>query len=163
LSYLAGALSWSADYVAVLDKSDANLDLTGWVTLTNNSGTNFRDAGLKLVAGDINRVREGMEDYRVMNGMAMAKAEAPQFKQTELFEYKLYTLQRRTDLNSSETKQLELVSGRNVSSKKVFIYDGLSDQWRGWYNNYSYRNQERSEEHTSELQSRENLVCRLLL
>ena len=142
LSYLAGALSWSADYVAVLDKSDANLDMTGWVTLTNNSGTNFKDAGLKLVAGDINRVREGSEQYRTMNGLAMGKIEAPQFKQTELFEYKLYTLQRRTDLNASETKQLELVSGRNVSSKKVFIYDGLSDQWRGWYNNYSYRNQE---------------------
>jgi hypothetical protein len=141
LSYLAGALSWSADYVAVLDKSDANLDLTGWVTLTNNSGTNFKDAGLKLVAGDINRVREGVEDFRALNGMAVAKSEA-QFKQTELFEYKLYTLQRRTDLNASETKQLELVSGRNVSSKKVFIYDGLSDQWRGWYNNYSYRTQE---------------------
>src|SRR5690606_40455580 len=34
----------------------------------------------------------------------------------------------------------------------------------GWYVNLiTRRNQVRSEEHTSELQSRENLVCRLLL
>ena len=58
ISYLAGALSWNANYVALLDKNDASLDLTGWVTLTNNSGTSFNNAGLKLVAGDVNMVRE---------------------------------------------------------------------------------------------------------
>jgi hypothetical protein len=74
-------------------------------------------------------------------GVMMADEAAPQFKQTELFEYKLYALQRRTDLNDNETKQIELTSGKEISSKKVFIYDGLADQWRMWYNNYSYRNQ----------------------
>ena len=143
ISYLAGQLSWSANYVALLDKSDTKLDLTGWVTLTNNSGTTFRDAGLKLVAGDVNLVREGFErEGRMMDGIMAQKAAAPQFQQTELFEYKLYTLQRRTDLANNETKQIELVSGKDVSSKKIFIYDGLADQWRGWYGNPSYRNQE---------------------
>ena len=143
ISYLAGQLSWNANYVALLNADDSKLDLTGWVTLTNNSGTSFKDAGLKLVAGDLNIVREEFNRSRMMmlDG-AMAKAEEPQFKQTELFEYKLYTLQRHTDLNNNETKQIELVSGKDVTSKKVFIYDGLSDQWRSWYNNYSYRNQE---------------------
>jgi hypothetical protein len=73
--------------------------------------------------------------------MDMAAAVEPQFKQTDLFEYKLYSLQRRTDLNNNETKQIELTSGKNVSSKKVFIYDGMADQWRYWINNYSYRSQ----------------------
>ncbi|MBI4809991.1 MAG: hypothetical protein HY800_00800 [Ignavibacteriales bacterium] len=54
ISYLAGSLSWNANYVALLNKDDSKLDLTGWVTLTNNSGTSFKDAGLKLVAGDVN-------------------------------------------------------------------------------------------------------------
>jgi hypothetical protein len=142
ISYLAGQLSWNANYVALLDKSDAKLDLTGWVTLTNNSGTAFKDAGLKLVAGDVNLVREGFErEGRMMDGIMSQKAAAPQFQQTELFEYKLYTLQRHTDLGNDETKQIELVSGKDVASKKVFIYDGLADQWRGWYGNPSYRNQ----------------------
>jgi hypothetical protein len=141
LSYLAGQLSWSANYVALLDKSDSHIDLTGWVTLTNNSGTSFKDAGLKLVAGDINRVQNEMQDFRALKSGAMLDAAQPQFKQTELFEYKLYTLQRRTDLKTNETKQLELVSGRDVASKKVFIYDGIPDQWRYWVNNSSYRSQ----------------------
>lgn len=140
ISYLAGHLSWNANYVALLNKEDSKLDLTGWVTLTNNSGTSFRDAGLKLVAGDVNIVRQDGDRIRPMMELA-AKSAEPQFKQTDLFEFKLYSLQRRTDLNNNETKQIELVSGKNVPAKKVFIYDGLSDQWRYWNNNYSYRDQ----------------------
>ena len=142
ISYLAGQLSWNCNYVALLNKDDTKLDLTGWVTLTNNSGTAFRNAGLKLVAGDVNIVRE-----QFVGGMKMSRAQvvadesAPQFKQTELFEYKLYSLQRRTDLSNNETKQIELTSGRNIASKKIFIYDGLAEQWRSWYRNYSYRSQ----------------------
>lgn len=141
LSYLAGQLSWSCNYVAVLDKSDSNLDLTGWVTLTNNSGTTFKNAGLKLVAGDVNIVRQRFEGDMMMKSAVAAEAAQPQFTQTELFEYKLYSLQRKTDLAHNETKQIELTSSKNVTAKKVFIYDGLADNWRYWANNYSYRSQ----------------------
>jgi hypothetical protein len=141
ISYLAGQLSWTCNYVAVLDKSDTGLDLTGWVTLTNSSGTTFKNAGLKLVAGDVNVVRQNLEANRVFAKAEMVDMSQPQFKQTDLFEYKLYSLQRRTDLANNETKQIELTSGKNVSSTKVFIYDGLADQWQSWYNNYSYRGQ----------------------
>jgi hypothetical protein len=138
ISYLAGQLSWTCNYVALLDKNDTKLDLTAWVTLTNNSGTAFKNAGLKLVAGDVNIVQNRFDGMMAKN-MAMEDASRPQFKQTDLFEYKLYSLQRRTDLGNNETKQIELTSGRNVTSKKVFIYDGIADQWRSYYNNYSYR------------------------
>lgn len=141
LSYLAGQLSWSCTYVAVLDKSDARLDLTGWVTLTNNSGTTFKNAGLKLVAGDVNIVRQQFTSAIRVEGYGAEKADQPQFKQTELFEYKLYSLQRKTDLANNETKQIELTSGKNVNAKKVFIYDGLAEQWRYMLFNPSYRTQ----------------------
>jgi hypothetical protein len=143
MSYLAGAMSWSCDYVTLIGKDDTKLDLTGWVTLTNTSGTTFRNAGLKLVAGDVNIVRDEMiQEARMAKSMlAAAEGDRPQFAQSELFEYKLYALQRRTDLNNNETKQIELTSGRNVPSRKVFIYDGLGDQWRFWLNNFSYRSQ----------------------
>ena len=88
ISYLAGQLSWTCNYVALLDKNDTKLDLTGWVTITNNSGTAFKKAGLKLVAGDVNLVRE-----EFARGMAIGKTEAmdgsqPQFKQTDLFAHR---------------------------------------------------------------------------
>lgn len=144
ISYLARQISWSCDYVAILNSSDSKVDVTGWVTLTNGSGTSFRNAGLKLVAGDVNVVKKGMEYERGLAAKmdAVANAAAPQFTQSELFEYKMYTLQRRTDLQNNETKQIELTSAANVDAKKVFIYDGLDDQWRYWYRNYSYRSQE---------------------
>jgi hypothetical protein len=143
ISYLAGGLSWSSDYVALLNAEDTKVDLTGWVTLTNNSGTSFMNAGLKLVAGDVNVVQEQLGGMmRAQKTMiAEADAAAPQFQQTELFEYKLYTLQRKTDIRDNETKQVELIAAKNVPSRKMFIYDGLGDQWRYWYNNYSYRSQ----------------------
>jgi hypothetical protein len=141
VSYMAGQISWICNYVALLDSTDKRLDLTGWVTVSNNSGTNFADAHLKLVAGDVNVVQHAMKGALRANAEMAADAAAPQFTQTELFEYKLYSLQRRTTIRNNETKQIELVSGRGVPSRKVFIYDGLGDQWRYWYNNYSYRSQ----------------------
>jgi len=144
ISYLANQLTWSCNYVALLNSEDTEIDLTGWVTVINNSGTTFRNAGLKLVAGDVNLVKDAEVRARgmVMSKSAMAdEVAAPQFQQKELFEYKLYSLQRKTDLGNNETKQIELTSAKNVLSKKVFIYDGLSGQWRYWYNNYSYRAQ----------------------
>jgi hypothetical protein len=129
--------------VALLDAADTKLDLTGWVTLTNNSGTTFRNAGLKLVAGDVNRVEEGRNVGMMAKAMRSAEMDAmePQFTQKNLFEYKLYALQRRTDLANNETKQIELTSATAVPAKKIFMYDGIADQWRYWRNNVSYRNQ----------------------
>jgi hypothetical protein len=142
VSYLAGGLSWSADYVVLLNGEDSRLDLTGWVTLTNGSGTTFRNAGLKLVAGDVNIVQNQLAGMmKAARSEAANDAMAPQFRQSSLFEYKLYALQRRTDLADNETKQIELTSGRDVRAKKSFIYDGLGDEWRSWFHNYSYRGQ----------------------
>jgi hypothetical protein len=142
ISYLAGQISWNCNYVALLNEKDTGLDLTGWVTLTNNSGTSFSNAGLKLVAGDVNVIKEEF-DYRQKAGRMMVadEAAAPQFVQKDLFEYKLYSLQRRTDIANNETKQVELTSAKDVRTKKVFIYDGLADFWRSWYRNFSYRDQ----------------------
>ena len=142
ISYLAGQLNWSCNYVALLNSADSKIDVTGWVTVTNNSGTSFKNAGLKLVAGDVNVVKQAMEyDGRLSAKMDMAQNAPPQFQQSDLFEYKLYSLQRRTDLDNNETKQIELTSAAGVTAHKVFIYDGLADQWRSWYRNYSYRTQ----------------------
>ena len=60
LSYLTGGLAWKADYVAELNAADDKLDLSGWVTLTNTSGTSYNNARLQLVAGDVNQVRDEM-------------------------------------------------------------------------------------------------------
>src|SRR3954466_4266968 len=95
LSYLSGGLSWKADYVAELNAADNALDLNGWVTLTNQSGTAYPNARLQLVAGDVNRVRDELRFAAKASGAArVAEAAAPQMAQESLFEYHLYTLAR---------------------------------------------------------------------
>src|SRR5262245_1898865 len=75
-SYLAGKLSWNADYVLTVGRDDKTADLDGWVTLANGSGTAFRNAKLQLVAGDLNRVRQEISDLRMdrMAGREMPAA-----------------------------------------------------------------------------------------
>jgi len=69
-SYLAGSMTWNADYVLTVARDDQRADLDGWVTVSNTSGASYRNAKLQLVAGDLHRVAEGMADAQ----LEMAKA-----------------------------------------------------------------------------------------
>src|SRR6059036_2496136 len=73
-SYLTGGLDWKADYVMVINPADSKSDLTGWVTIDNKSGATYKDAALKLVAGDINRATGRNEPRRVMELAAKSAA-----------------------------------------------------------------------------------------
>ena len=108
-SYLAGKLSWNADYVLTVARDDKTADLDGWVTVVNGSGTSFRNARLQLVAGDLNRVRQGLAKLQEMDAMRrdMAAA-APAMAQEAFSDYHLYTLARKTSVNNSETKQVSM-------------------------------------------------------
>lgn len=132
LSYLTGGLGWRADYVAELNQEDSALDLSGWVTLTNQSGTTYDNALLQLVAGDVNRVREEQQ-FRgdVMMEATMAKAAAPQMREEGLFEYHLYTLQRPTTLRDNQTKQVSLFNADGVAVDKEFRLQGSPYYYRG--------------------------------
>jgi hypothetical protein len=124
-SYLAGNLSWNADYVLTVGREDKAADLDGWVTLANTSGTAFHNARLQLVAGDLNRLPVNGRTMRLEAGMAgnMAKKEA-QFQQESFSEYHLYTLGRRTSVEDKETKQISLLQGTGVPTEKIFIVNG---------------------------------------
>lgn len=132
-SYITNNMTWKADYVAVLNKDDTKLDLTGWVTLDNRSGATYRNAKLKLVAGDVQRVAEHAQLGRMaMDGdMAMAAMAEPQFEAKSFFEYHLYTLGRTTTLANNETKQITLLEGPNVPVKKSYVLD--SSPWGRGY------------------------------
>src|SRR5690606_29529412 len=133
--YLAGGMTWTADYNFLLEPDNTALDVTGWVTVTNTSGTTYRDAQLKLIAGDVNRVQEQFADALYMEDRSVAMiAPAPEVtvEQREFFEYQLYEVARRVTLNSNETKQVEFVSETSVPATTFFVYDA-SYPWYGYY------------------------------
>ena len=131
-SYLARSLAWNADYVLTVGRDDKAADLNGWVTLTNNSGTAFKNAKLQLVAGDLNRVRQQlnkMQDRAERAPMAVA-AEA-KMAQESFSDYHLYTVGRKTTINNSQTKQVSMLEGTDVPVIKRYVVEGQ---------NYYYHN-----------------------
>ncbi|HEY7985949.1 MAG TPA: DUF4139 domain-containing protein [Methylophilaceae bacterium] len=134
LSYLTAGLGWKADYVAEMNAADDKLDLSGWVTLTNTSGTSYRNAKLQLVAGDVNRVQEQIRPMRSMakTDMVMA-AEAPRMAEESLLEYHLYTLDRPTSIAENQTKQVALLSASQVPVSKELVLKGSDYYYQGSY------------------------------
>jgi len=125
-SYLTNQVNWNADYVLTVHSDQKSADLNGWVTVVNQSGASFRNAQLQLVAGELNRVAP--TNARLMRAMALESkaAAAPQFAQEAISEYHLYTLERHTNIQENETKQISLLAAAGATIEKVFEVDGQS-------------------------------------
>jgi hypothetical protein len=133
VTYLTRNLNWVADYVFVVDAKDERGDLTGWVTLTNESGASYERAELKLVAGDVQKLAPRAPDEMDSMVRAPAPSGAAQFKEEGFFEYHLYTLARPTSLLDKEKKQVTLLEGRGVGVNKKLIFYGAAHYYRGQY------------------------------
>jgi hypothetical protein len=136
-SYVTGGMSWHADYNVVAPVSGNLLDIVGWVTLDNQTGKTFQNAHIKLMAGDVNKLRPhdiGMSDAINMNGALRAEAPAPAVTERNFDEYHLYTLERPSTLYDRETKQVEFVRASGVPSRRLYVYDGvkLDQNYRGY-------------------------------
>ena len=137
ITYLTGGISWQADYVVLLNSEDNGIDLDGWVTLNNTSGAAYKDAQLKLIAGDLQRLpQSGLAADEIYFESERA-AGAEQVEQREFFEYHLYEIPRPVSVKDNETKQIEFVSASNVPAEKFFVYDGLQCRNNYWYCRYS--------------------------
>lgn len=123
-SYLTNQVNWSADYVLTIGADEKAADLNGWVTITNNSGTAYKNAQLQLVAGELHRVYPARETLGGLKTTQLQYAAAPQFAQEALSEYHLYTLGRRTSIQNNETKQISLLEATGLRFEKHFQVDG---------------------------------------
>ena len=124
LSYLTHGLSWKADYVAELNSTDDRLNLSAWVTLTNTSSTDYSNAGLQLVAGDVHLAPKPaiVRSKALMMGAPAMTEDG--FAQEQMFEYHLYTLGRQTTLKNNQTKQVALLQAENVPCTKEYSVNG---------------------------------------
>lgn len=135
LAYQTAGLTWRADYNLIVAADDTKADLGAWVTILNLCGAGWNDAGLKLVAGDVQRV----QPERARHAMPMSRAAGLGAKMDELgfeeksfFEYHLYTLPRRVDLAENSSQQLVLFpTAVDVPVEKVLIMNATPD-FGGW-------------------------------
>ena len=135
LAYVTGGLSWKSDYNIVAAEKGDSIDMVGWVTFTNMSGNLFKDAKVKLMAGDVNKVQpQAPSDFaRNERKAMMLGAEMADVVTEKAFdEFHLYTIGRPVTLRNQETKQVEFIRSSNVKAPKIFVYDGATMNYGHW-------------------------------
>ena len=141
-------MSWKADYSMLAGEEGDELDVIGWVTMDNQSGKTFEDARIKLMAGDDSKIQPDQEryDYSGMMYAAEAASMPAPVSEKAFEEYHLYTLNRPATLHDRETKQVEFLRAEDVSSQRLYVYDGAKIDRRR-YQGYSSENIRRNRDY----------------
>ena len=155
LAYLTDGLSWKTDYVANVNNENS-LNLTGWVTINNESGIDYENAKIQLIAGDVNVVRQAMP--RMARGMMLMKAnavydaaETASIEPESINSYELYTLPTTTSIANHQTKQIALIEKQDVAYKKEFTlnapfyFDTNGDEFEKFHPEITYVIENKSE------------------
>jgi len=129
VAYETKGIGWKASYTAVMKPGDAAVDLSGWVTIDNKSGATYKDAEIKLVAGDVHAAATRKSGTGgTGGGQGSMQSREGGFSMKDFFEFKLYTLARSSTVKDNSQKQLELFQPVvNVPARKLFVYFGLAD------------------------------------
>jgi len=124
LSYLTSGMEWTAEYAAVLEPGESEVELTGWASIVNRTGNSFDDAKVALVAGELHRAGETPD-----RGPAREEAPASTASKAaaDLFAYHLYPLSGTMDLRHLETTQVPIVGPTRVPARRAYVYDAARD------------------------------------
>jgi hypothetical protein len=122
LSYLTAGLQWKADYVARFDEAAGKLDLTGWVTLTNQSGVTFSNANTRVVAGDVALV-DAQPNYYQRPQPRPTRGNGTENGQAQgLADVYIYPLPEPVTVANNQTKQVGLIDVSGVPATKRYLY-----------------------------------------
>jgi hypothetical protein len=124
LGYVTGGFGWQAAYNFIAPEKGDQIDIVGWVTVSNTSGQSFNDATVKLMAGDVNRVQPMQPQPMMRMAMAASAAFGQEAVTEKAFdEFHLYSLPRPVTLHDHETKQVEFMRATGVKAPVVYVYD----------------------------------------
>ena len=126
LTYLTEGLSWSADYIAILDESGNIPSLKGFISVTNQTGRSFEQARVTVIAGDVDRQQPTTSAGAVIvtgSNVPMERNPGP-YGQSKFFdEFHAYPLKEAIALHEAETKQAGFIQAENVAAKRSFVYE----------------------------------------
>ena len=120
IRYLTPGLDWSADYVALYDEGRDTVDMQGWVTLSNQTGTTFYDSDTLLVAGspgDSGNRRPPPPPRRSRGELDPGTETADRER---LGDYYLYPIAGRTTIANNQTKQVSFLDVQAVPARRVY-------------------------------------------
>jgi hypothetical protein len=131
LSYLSRGLGWSADYVALFDEAAGTVDVQGWVTLRNTSGTSFANARTLLVAGEVGTT-DGGEQYQPYRPRPPRPTRTAPGTETaareQLGDFYLYPLALRTTIADKQTKQVSFLDAKGAAASAGYRFE---NDWLG--------------------------------
>jgi hypothetical protein len=123
LSYLTPGMSWKADYVTLFDEQAGRIDVQGWVTLTNTTGTTFANADTLLVAGNVGN--RGGDPYGRGYRPPPPPGNRPGTEtpgRESLGDFYLYPLRERTTIANQQTKQVSFLDVSGASARRAYVY-----------------------------------------
>jgi hypothetical protein len=132
LSYLTPGMGWKADYVTLFDEQAGRIDVQGWVTLTNTTGTTFTNADTLLVAGNVGS-SGGYDDY---GGYRPPPPPRPPGNRPgtqtpgreSLGDFYLYPLKERTTIADKQTKQVGFLDVTGATARRAYVF---RNNWLG--------------------------------
>lgn len=124
LSYLTPGLGWKADYVALYNEGDGKIDVQGWVTLSNTSGTTYDNARTLLVAGSPSQAGDDrpVNVYRPQPRAILQTAGVESDSRERLGDYYLYPLAERTTIANQQTKQVSFLDVHGVPAEHGYEF-----------------------------------------
>src|SRR3546814_6229921 len=124
LSYLTNGLGWAADYVSLYDEKAGTIDVQGWVTLSNSTGTTFDEAKTLLVAGTPSTSGASSRPYRPRPQPPgdLRRAGTETAPREQLGNYYLYPLAERTTIANAQTKQVSFLDVSGVPAQKSYEF-----------------------------------------
>ena len=124
LNYLSTGLGWAADYVALFDEANGKIDVQGWITLTNNSGTPYINARTLLVAGQVHSDNNNRYDRYAPppppGGLVRAGTETA--NRERLGGFYLYPLPARTTIADKQTKQVSFLDVHGAPAARGYEF-----------------------------------------
>jgi hypothetical protein len=127
LSYIVDHIGWDIAYVLTIDETSMRGELLAWVTVTNESGISYKNVAVKLVAGDVQRIRQPNWYESEMNQvlkvayLLFGQGRGGGAVREQLGDYYLYTFGRNVDLPRNSIKQFQLFEAEGFKVTKEMI------------------------------------------
>ncbi|MGB9677096.1 MAG: DUF4139 domain-containing protein [Candidatus Ratteibacteria bacterium] len=142
LKYITSNINWKADYTGSFDEEKSILNLSGFITIDNRCGVDYKNASIELIAGEVKKIVEydaianQRKAFGAADALKMEKQVVPSFEESPVFEYHRYTLKRKTDIKNEEIKQINFITKDDIKVEKKYSYYGAIaryyhyDNWR---------------------------------
>lgn len=125
LTYLTPGLGWTSDYVTLFDDAKQTIDVQGWITLTNNTGTDYSNANVLLVAGNPNQGgarRVYQTPWNPSTG-TIDEAGTESSERERLGDYYLYPFAERTTIANAQQKQVSFLDVKAAPARKIYEFN----------------------------------------